>query len=213
MSFRIRHLLKYINVDLAAFLRVWPTATPTEIYLGFGDCHDSMRALIRRVRLPAFREKLHRDACRALGPATDFVWSPLPLMAPRADASALTLAIWLVWPDVQRRAYIAARRGQPRHYFRHLPQGEIARTGDWSDDERRLFLERLREVRDGDDAAASRWGIFSLAIPGRDGRQCLAFHRQLVARDGEGAEQRRARQEGTSGAGMAVSETVQRETQ
>jgi hypothetical protein len=126
-----------------------------------------MRSLVASAHLPAFREKLHRGVSQALGPTADFVWSPLPLIAPVPLPGILTFAIRLVWTHGVRRACIAARGRGPGHYFRHLPEGELARTGDWSDDERRLFLERLRELWEG--ATACHWGIFSLAIPGRSG--------------------------------------------
>lgn len=62
-----------------------------------------------------------------------------------------------------------------RYYYRFNETGESQRTGEWSVEEKELFLNRLAEV------GPEKWGIFSMTIPGRVGYQCSNYYRQLVA--------------------------------
>lgn len=52
------------------------------------------------------------------------------------------------------------------YYYRFNAPGEQQSKGKWTDEERDLFMNRLKEL-----GANQQWGIFSMAIPGRVGYQ------------------------------------------
>jgi len=86
---------------------------------------------------------------------------------------------WLSWSDAKQLSYL--RSGNPNTFlYRNLPPGETKRNGPWSQDEKKLFLRRLKEMKEQTEGPISQWGIFSQAIPGRVGYQCANFYRKLV---------------------------------
>ncbi|KAJ2891916.1 hypothetical protein IWW38_003419 [Coemansia aciculifera] len=64
-------------------------------------------------------------------------------------------------------------------FYRHTEPGVEQWTGDWTDEERDVFLEVAREHGCGD-----KWGLFSTHIPHRVGYQCSNYYRQYVIPQG-----------------------------
>jgi hypothetical protein len=85
---------------------------------------------------------------------------------------------WEQWSDAHRSSYLKGMCQRNAFLYRNLPPGQRQKNGPWSDDEKRLFLARLEEMRS--QGAGAQWGIFSEAIPGRVGYQCANFYRALV---------------------------------
>ncbi|KAI8384927.1 uncharacterized protein BYT42DRAFT_564109 [Radiomyces spectabilis] len=79
------------------------------------------------------------------------------------------------WSQARIRAYQMIDQNPNSYYYRFNAPGEEQRKGQWSEEEKRLFFDRLKEV-----GANSQWGIFSMAIPGRVGYQCSNFYRLLI---------------------------------
>ncbi|KAJ2120501.1 hypothetical protein IW147_005032 [Coemansia sp. RSA 720] len=74
--------------------------------------------------------------------------------------------------------YVASKllKKNPNAYFyRHTEPGVVQWTGDWTDEERDIFLNVARELGCGD-----KWGLFSTYIPHRVGYQCSNYYRQYV---------------------------------
>ncbi|KAJ1646885.1 hypothetical protein J3B02_000473 [Coemansia erecta] len=74
--------------------------------------------------------------------------------------------------------YVASKllRKNPNSYFyRHTEPGVEQWTGDWTDEERLVFLDIARRFGCGD-----KWGLFSTYIPHRVGYQCSNYYRQYV---------------------------------
>jgi hypothetical protein len=87
---------------------------------------------------------------------------------------------WARWSEARRKSYLHVDEHPGAYYYRHNPGGEVQRNGNWSAEEKRLFLERMKEIRGSADTFSCDWGSFSLAIPGRVGYQCSNFYRKLV---------------------------------
>jgi hypothetical protein len=88
--------------------------------------------------------------------------------------------VWSGWSEARKRSYGHAKDHPNAYYYRHLPEGEVQRSGPWTAKEKQLFLGRMRELR-GDAASFGHdWGLFSRAIPGRVGYQCSNFYRALL---------------------------------
>ncbi|KAF8924298.1 hypothetical protein BGZ52_008412 [Haplosporangium bisporale] len=65
------------------------------------------------------------------------------------------------------------------YFYRHNEPGQEQWTGDWTSDEREIFLQVAREHGCGD-----KWGLFASHIPHRVGYQCSNFYRQVVLPEG-----------------------------
>ncbi|KAI8377647.1 uncharacterized protein BYT42DRAFT_614312 [Radiomyces spectabilis] len=79
------------------------------------------------------------------------------------------------WSQARIRAYQMIDENPNSYYYRFNAPGEEQRKGQWTEDEKKVFFERLREV-----GANGQWGIFSMKVPGRVGYQCSNFYRLLV---------------------------------
>ncbi|KAF7721930.1 hypothetical protein EC973_003918 [Apophysomyces ossiformis] len=79
------------------------------------------------------------------------------------------------WSQARIRAYQMIDQNPNSYYYRFNAPGEVQRKGQWTEEEKKIFYERLREV-----GANGQWGIFSMKIPGRVGYQCSNFYRLLV---------------------------------
>jgi hypothetical protein len=88
---------------------------------------------------------------------------------------------WKTWSDVRRRSYLQQENDPNAYLYRNPPLGVPHKNGPWTSEEKTKFLERVREVRGNKPTIDGRWGIFSLAVPGRVGYQCSNFYRQLIA--------------------------------
>jgi len=81
------------------------------------------------------------------------------------------------WSKARIRAYKMIHEKPNAYYYRFNAPGEKQRNGPFSEGERRLFFDRIKEV-----GANGQWGIFSMAIPGRVGYQCSNYYRQMIER-------------------------------
>ena len=88
---------------------------------------------------------------------------------------------WFSWSEARRNSYMKERESPNSYYYRHLPQGEVQRNGPWTEQEKRLFIERYNQMQGDDGSVHGQWGLFSLAIPGRVGYQCSNFYRKLIS--------------------------------
>lgn len=88
---------------------------------------------------------------------------------------------WKKWSDVRRRSYLSGMKDPNTFLYRNCPPGVERKVGAWSAEEKKLFMKRLKEIRGDNPTLEGKWGIFSLAIPGRVGYQCSNFYRQLIA--------------------------------
>lgn len=70
------------------------------------------------------------------------------------------------WSQARIRAFQMINENPNSYYYRFNAPGEEQRKGAWTQEERELFFNRLKEV-----GANGQWGIFSIAIPGRVGYQ------------------------------------------
>ena len=87
---------------------------------------------------------------------------------------------WLSWSDAKQLSYLSSENPNT-FYYRNLSPNEIKKTGPWSNEEKKLFLKRLKEMKELTEDGAPQWGIFSQSIPGRVGYQCANFYRKLVS--------------------------------
>jgi hypothetical protein len=88
--------------------------------------------------------------------------------------------VWSRWSETRKRSYFKETANPNAYYYRHLPHGEIQRNGAWTESEKRMFLDRMRELRGDATSFGHDWGLFSRAIPGRVGYQCSNFYRTLL---------------------------------
>lgn len=79
------------------------------------------------------------------------------------------------WSQARIKAYQMIDQNPNSYYYRFNAPGEIQRKGQWDEDEKKIFFDRLAEV-----GANGQWGLFSMTIPGRVGYQCSNFYRLLV---------------------------------
>ncbi|OHT08129.1 Myb-like DNA-binding domain containing protein [Tritrichomonas foetus] len=86
---------------------------------------------------------------------------------------------WRKWSTIHQASYLAGMNNPNTYFYRNLPPGEKQKNGAWSKEEKKLFLNRLEEMREHGNTK-SQWGIFSQAIPGRVGYQCANYYRKLV---------------------------------
>lgn len=94
-------------------------------------------------------------------------------------------AVWSSWSLAHQHSYLKGVKNPNTYFYRNLPPGETQKNGAWSSDEKKVFLERLEEMRKKYGPNSSpQWGIFSMQIKGRVGYQCANYYRKLV-KDGE----------------------------
>ena len=81
----------------------------------------------------------------------------------------------LGWSDARVKAYMHKEVNPNAYFYRFLEKGEKQATGSWTAEEKRSFLELIK------DGVDYRWGILSMNVPGRVGYQCSNYYRKLVA--------------------------------
>ena len=80
------------------------------------------------------------------------------------------------WLPAKKQSWDQMYTNPNAFYFRHRPPGEEIIKGPWSEDEKKLFIEKLRKTpKIGKD-----WGDFARDIPGRVGYQCRSYFHKLV---------------------------------
>jgi hypothetical protein len=72
--------------------------------------------------------------------------------------------VWSAWSDVRKLSYVQVQEPPHAYYYRHLPPGEKQRNGTWTAAKRKLFFDRMAELRGNADTFTGCWGTFSLAI-------------------------------------------------
>ncbi|KAJ3135377.1 hypothetical protein HK100_002820 [Physocladia obscura] len=92
-----------------------------------------------------------------------------------AEPDANPNEIFAGWSTARVAAFKAIENNPNRYYYRFNKPGEMQRNGAWTEDEQKMFMERLEEV-----GVNGQWGIFSIPIPGRVGYQCSTFYRTLI---------------------------------
>eukprot|EP00871_Galdieria_phlegrea_P004504 jgi/Galph1/5054/GphlegSOOS_G3712.1 len=81
------------------------------------------------------------------------------------------------WSEARIKAYQSIDTNPNAYYYRFNAPGEEQNHGQWTEKEEKLFFERLKECKIGENY---EWGIFSMGIPGRVGYQCSNFYRRLL---------------------------------
>jgi hypothetical protein len=89
--------------------------------------------------------------------------------------------VWATWSAARKTSWFQAQERPQAYYYRHLPPGEVQKSGPWSTEEKRLFVTRMNELRGKGTTFNGCWGTFSLAIPGRVGYQCSNYYRIMLA--------------------------------
>jgi len=79
------------------------------------------------------------------------------------------------WSGARMRAWKLRDENPNAYYYRFNEPGETQRNGKWTEAEKKVFFQRMKEV-----GVNGQWGIFSKAIYGRVGYQCANFYRQLI---------------------------------
>lgn len=113
-------------------------------------------------------KRLRLDKVTNLSCANVFKFIPI-------DLKALAQGSTDGWSEARIRAFKTRESNPNSYYYRFNDPGETQGKGKWSDEERDLFMKRLKEI--GPEAG---WGTFSMKIPGRVGYQCSNFYRQLI---------------------------------
>ena len=76
-------------------------------------------------------------------------------------------------------AKLSFKKNPNAYFYRHNEPGEEQWTGDWSESEKKLFLEVAAKYGCGD-----KWGLFASHIPHRVGYQCSNYYRQTILPEG-----------------------------
>jgi hypothetical protein len=79
------------------------------------------------------------------------------------------------WSTARIRAWSLRDKNPNAYYYRFNEPGETQKNGKWSDEEKKLFLDKLKA-----NPVDGQWGVFSREIPGRVGYQCANFYRMLL---------------------------------
>jgi hypothetical protein len=87
---------------------------------------------------------------------------------------------WIHWSAIRRKAYMYMDDDPNAYLYRFPPVGVEPKFGPWTDAEKEKFLQKIAEVRGNSDTFEGKWGLFSLAVPGRVGYQCSNFYRLLL---------------------------------
>ncbi|KAL9549278.1 hypothetical protein MBANPS3_005272 [Mucor bainieri] len=79
------------------------------------------------------------------------------------------------WSEARIRSFKMIEKNPNSYYYRFNEPGEEQRRGPWTEDEKRLFINRLKVM-----GTEGQWGLFSKEIPGRVGYQCSNYYRFLI---------------------------------
>jgi hypothetical protein len=208
-KFKIEHIIGQIN-GIHGLPSEWPDATPLDLYVAFEMCRGCMDDLMDSLtKDPTFRERVRERAKNGpdvrLDSSADLI--PFPEeeesessedseytpsgQRPRHPSSVIPAVIhpcpseidsrtWSSWSESRQTAYLQAEQHPSAYFYRHRPYGEVRRNGAWTPKEKKLFLDRLQELRGDADTFRPDWGLFSRTIPGRVGYQCSNFYCSLL---------------------------------
>ncbi|KAL9541823.1 hypothetical protein PS6_010123 [Mucor atramentarius] len=79
------------------------------------------------------------------------------------------------WSEARIRSFKMIEKNPNSYYYRFNEPGQEQRRGPWTEDEKKLFIDRLKEM-----GTEGQWGLFSKGIPGRVGYQCSNYYRFLI---------------------------------
>ncbi|KAF1800853.1 Homeodomain-like DNA binding domain-containing transcription factor [Mucor lusitanicus] len=79
------------------------------------------------------------------------------------------------WSEARIRSFKMIEKNPNSYYYRFNEPGEEQRRGPWTEDEKKLFIDRLKVM-----GTEGQWGLFSKGIPGRVGYQCSNYYRFLI---------------------------------
>jgi hypothetical protein len=79
------------------------------------------------------------------------------------------------WSEARKKAFKSMNENPNAYYYRFNAPGEEQKNGHWAPDEEKLFFDVAKIY-----PVNTKWGLFSMHIPGRVGYQCSNFYRQLV---------------------------------
>ena len=85
---------------------------------------------------------------------------------------------WGSWSTIRRTSYLS-KENKNQFFYRNVAPGEVRKNGPWDEEEKKLFLKRVDEMKEK-YGEIYQWGIFSQAIPGRVGYQCANYYRKLI---------------------------------
>ncbi|CAO3587663.1 unnamed protein product [Absidia cylindrospora] len=76
-------------------------------------------------------------------------------------------------------AHMMFKKNPNMYFYRHNEPGVEQWTGDWTDEEKELFMTVTRKYGCGD-----KWGLFASYIPHRVGYQCSNYYRSIILPSG-----------------------------
>jgi hypothetical protein len=119
---------------------------------------------------------------RAAPPPQKKRWSQKDQDLSKIEPCPATVApeVWVTWSPVHRRSYLRRKCDENGYLYRNPPVGVERKFGPWTAEEKAAFLARLAETRKDQTTVDGKWGLFSLALPGRVGYQCSNFYRLLI---------------------------------
>ncbi|KAK4512327.1 Histone deacetylase complex subunit [Mucor velutinosus] len=79
------------------------------------------------------------------------------------------------WSEARIRSFKMIEKNPNSYYYRFNEPGEEQKRGPWTEDEKKLFIDRLKVM-----GTEGQWGLFSKGIPGRVGYQCSNYYRFLI---------------------------------
>ncbi|OZJ06863.1 hypothetical protein BZG36_00214 [Bifiguratus adelaidae] len=82
-------------------------------------------------------------------------------------------------PSAKAAAQMLFKKNPNAYFYRHTEPGVEQWTGDWTEEEKNLFLQLAKEYGCGD-----KWGLFASYIPHRVGYQCSNYYRQCILPEG-----------------------------
>ena len=80
------------------------------------------------------------------------------------------------WSAAKKQSWAAIDTNPNAFYYRHVAPGQVKRTGAWTEEEKRLFMETIKVH----PPSQGKWGLFAQHIPGRVGYQCRNFYHRLL---------------------------------
>ncbi|RKP34915.1 hypothetical protein BJ085DRAFT_14701 [Dimargaris cristalligena] len=83
------------------------------------------------------------------------------------------------WSSAKFVASKLFKKNPNAYFYRHNEPGTEQWTGDWTEEEKQLFLNTARDFGCGD-----KWGLFASYIPNRVGYQCSNYYRQVILPEG-----------------------------
>ena len=65
-------------------------------------------------------------------------------------------------------------------FYVHKGPGQLIKKGPWSEEEENLFIKLVKEGVEDKTLTNCQWGIFSIRMPYRTGKQCYSKYKELL---------------------------------